>query len=244
MGQQTEPSVGIDLGTTYSVVAYLDRDHKPITLTNDEGELTTPSVVFFDHSGTIIGREAGAPYGSSAGALLVALLPLVLVGWRARPDNQRAIIRQAFVLSLPAYLLWVVGNGVSWFLVQTRLLFPIFPALALVGALGLEGLRTVKKPLDAGWLADAEAMDLVARDLAFKFDFSGLGNAEHRFAGCGGDESPSRESCTSDDQCTLPEVCNTDGHCVAPVPAEDGTACKHDDHCVGKACLDLGQGQV
>lgn len=104
---------------------------------------------------TIIGREAGAPYGSSAGALLVALLPLILVGWRARPDDQRAIIRRAFVLSLPAYLLWVVGNGVSWFLVQTRLLFPIFPALALVGALGLEGLRTVKKPFDVGWLARA-----------------------------------------------------------------------------------------
>jgi molecular chaperone DnaK len=58
MGQQSESSVGIDLGTTYSVVASLDRDRKPITLTNDEGELTTPSVVFFDKSGTIIGREA------------------------------------------------------------------------------------------------------------------------------------------------------------------------------------------
>ena len=58
MGQQLEPSVGIDLGTTYSVVAHLDRDGKPITLASDEGELTTPSVVFFDMRGTVIGREA------------------------------------------------------------------------------------------------------------------------------------------------------------------------------------------
>ncbi|HUG71400.1 MAG TPA: Hsp70 family protein, partial [Pirellulaceae bacterium] len=38
--------------------AHLDRDGKPITLANDEGELTTPSVVFFDQSGTVVGREA------------------------------------------------------------------------------------------------------------------------------------------------------------------------------------------
>lgn len=58
MGKSLGPAVGIDLGTTYSVVANLDRDDKPITLTNDEGELTTPSVVYFDKSGTLVGREA------------------------------------------------------------------------------------------------------------------------------------------------------------------------------------------
>jgi molecular chaperone DnaK len=58
MGKQSTTAVGIDLGTTFSVVAHLDRDGKPITLANDEGELTTPSVVFFDQNGTVIGREA------------------------------------------------------------------------------------------------------------------------------------------------------------------------------------------
>ncbi|MEO8497194.1 MAG: Hsp70 family protein, partial [Planctomycetota bacterium] len=58
MGQLPEPAVGIDLGTTYSVVSHLDRDGKPITLTNDEGDLLTPSVVFFDTRGTVVGREA------------------------------------------------------------------------------------------------------------------------------------------------------------------------------------------
>jgi hypothetical protein len=102
---------------------------------------------------TVVGREAGAPYGASAGALLVALLPTILVGWRARPARQRALARATLILAAPAYLLWILGNGVSWFLVQTRLLFPIFPPLALIGALGLEGLREVIKPLDVGWLA-------------------------------------------------------------------------------------------
>jgi molecular chaperone DnaK len=58
MGKQPESAVGIDLGTTFSVVAYLDRDGKPITLANDEGEWLTPSVVFFDKTGTVVGREA------------------------------------------------------------------------------------------------------------------------------------------------------------------------------------------
>ena len=58
MGKQPEPAVGIDLGTTFSVVAHLDRDGKPNTLANDEGELITPSVVYFDTTGTVVGREA------------------------------------------------------------------------------------------------------------------------------------------------------------------------------------------
>ena len=40
--------LGIDLGTTYSCVAYIDDNNKPVVLKNAEGNLTTPSVVFFD----------------------------------------------------------------------------------------------------------------------------------------------------------------------------------------------------
>ena len=40
--------LGIDLGTTYSCVAYMDENNKPVVLKNSEGELTTPSVVFFE----------------------------------------------------------------------------------------------------------------------------------------------------------------------------------------------------
>ena len=50
--------VGIDLGTTFSAIAYLDNEGRPNTITNSEGELTTPSVVFFDHDAVIVGTEA------------------------------------------------------------------------------------------------------------------------------------------------------------------------------------------
>jgi molecular chaperone DnaK len=50
--------VGIDLGTTFSVVAYLDSTGRPCTIPNSEGDLITPSVVLFDGASTVVGKEA------------------------------------------------------------------------------------------------------------------------------------------------------------------------------------------
>lgn len=50
--------VGIDLGTTYSVIARLDSRGQPTTLVNGEGERLTPSVVLFDQQDIVVGREA------------------------------------------------------------------------------------------------------------------------------------------------------------------------------------------
>lgn len=53
-----EPAVGIDLGTTFSVIAHLDSAGRPWTIPNAEGDLTTPSVVCFDGESTVVGKEA------------------------------------------------------------------------------------------------------------------------------------------------------------------------------------------
>ncbi len=50
--------VGIDLGTTFSVIARLDDDGRPTTLVNAEGDRLTPSAVLFDGQELIVGREA------------------------------------------------------------------------------------------------------------------------------------------------------------------------------------------
>lgn len=51
-------AIGIDLGTTYSCIAWLNEHGQPVTIPNQEGELSTPSVVFFDGDHPIVGTEA------------------------------------------------------------------------------------------------------------------------------------------------------------------------------------------
>ena len=53
-----KPVVGIDLGTTFSVVAHVDADGRSAIVPNAEGEITTPSVVFLDPAGAVVGKEA------------------------------------------------------------------------------------------------------------------------------------------------------------------------------------------
>lgn len=51
-------AVGIDLGTTYSCIAWLNEHGQPVTIPNQEGELSTPSAVFFDGDQPVVGTEA------------------------------------------------------------------------------------------------------------------------------------------------------------------------------------------
>ena len=49
---------GIDLGTTYSAIAYVDEHGKPVIVPNQESERITPSVVLFDGNNIIVGNTA------------------------------------------------------------------------------------------------------------------------------------------------------------------------------------------
>ena len=56
--QDRKVPVGIDLGTTFSVIAYLDEAGQPLTIPNGAGDLITPSAIFVDEEEVIVGREA------------------------------------------------------------------------------------------------------------------------------------------------------------------------------------------
>ncbi|GIX04896.1 MAG: chaperone protein DnaK [Planctomycetaceae bacterium] len=56
-GTATAPPIGIDLGTTYSSIAYLDRQGVPHCLTMKNGECSIPSVVMLTEEGTCIVGE-------------------------------------------------------------------------------------------------------------------------------------------------------------------------------------------
>ena len=51
-------AVGIDLGTTYSAVAWVADTGRSGMIANAEGEILTPSVVLFEDAGTLVGKAA------------------------------------------------------------------------------------------------------------------------------------------------------------------------------------------
>ncbi len=58
MSHQSAKVFGIDLGTTYSCISYIDEAGKPVIIPNSEHRLTTPSVVLFEGKNRIVGEEA------------------------------------------------------------------------------------------------------------------------------------------------------------------------------------------
>lgn len=53
------PAIGIDLGTTNSLAAYVDESGKPVAIAGDDGEVIVPSVVSVAEGGTVlVGRAA------------------------------------------------------------------------------------------------------------------------------------------------------------------------------------------
>ena len=60
---QNLPAIGIDLGTTYSVISHINDTGRPETIPNREGDLLTPSVILFDGSDVICGQRSGQSDG-------------------------------------------------------------------------------------------------------------------------------------------------------------------------------------
>ena len=51
-------SVGIDLGTTYSTITYIDESGKPVSIENASGQILTPSAVCVEKHGIVVGADA------------------------------------------------------------------------------------------------------------------------------------------------------------------------------------------
>lgn len=51
-------NVGIDLGTTFSAIAIVDKSGRPLVINNREGKSVTPSVIYFSGKEPVVGDEA------------------------------------------------------------------------------------------------------------------------------------------------------------------------------------------
>ena len=99
-------AVGIDLGTTNSVVAVIDRDGAPRILTTEEGSTTLPSLVWFSPQGPVVGEAARAGLDESPDLTIFGVKRLL--GRRFDHPEVRKLARV-----LP-YELSEAPNGDTW----------------------------------------------------------------------------------------------------------------------------------
>jgi molecular chaperone DnaK len=59
MDFQPGHTVGIDLGTTFSCIAYLDAEGNPVALANEDDEIETPSLILLAESGHVVVGPTG-----------------------------------------------------------------------------------------------------------------------------------------------------------------------------------------
>jgi molecular chaperone DnaK len=153
-------TIGMDLGTTYSVVAHLDAHGRPTSIPNAAGDLLTPSVVLFDAEGVIIGKEAVAaaalePDKVADGVkrdLGAKLYHRKVNGWELPPEAIAAFILKS-----------LKGDA-------ERKLGPLRKAVLTVPAYFDETRR--RSILTAGQLVDLEVLDIVNEPIAAALAYS------------------------------------------------------------------------
>ncbi|HEV3340886.1 MAG TPA: Hsp70 family protein [Pirellulales bacterium] len=155
------PAVGIDLGTTFSAVARLDDTGRPVTVSNAEGDLTTPSVVLFDGDDVVVGKEAVKAIATEADRVAdCAKRDMGSREYRRPVDNRRYPPEV-----LQAYVLKKLCEDAA------RQIGPFDKAVITVPAYFDEVRR--KGTQDAGYMAGLEVLDIIneptAAAVAFGF---------------------------------------------------------------------------
>jgi hypothetical protein len=95
---------------------------------------------------TVLGVEGAGDFSATIGPLLLLLAPLSAPAWRTMNADQRRFTVRALIMSVIVYAAWLAQIAGSALLVQSRLLFPIFPVLAVLAAVGFECLRELTLP--------------------------------------------------------------------------------------------------
>ena len=110
------------------------------------GLLNTPlGLLTAPWDATVFGVEGKLGYQATIGPLLLILLPLIIFTLRPKDESSKVVISLAAFAAV-LYAFWVVGIAESELLLQTRLLFPVFPALALLAACAFDRLDRLDVP--------------------------------------------------------------------------------------------------
>jgi 4-amino-4-deoxy-L-arabinose transferase-like glycosyltransferase len=104
----------------------------------------------------VLGSEGKVGYSATLGPLLLALVPGLIAVWRHLSADDRRSLGWMGLFGGVLYAVWLWGVARSGLLMQSRLLLPIFPLLALAAALVLQLLRVLDtRALSLSWLVKA-----------------------------------------------------------------------------------------
>ena len=152
-------AVGIDLGTTYSTLAYLDSAGRPQTVSNVEGDKLTPSVVFFDDDAVIVGKEALKAVSTHATAIAQCMKRELGRRFFAKELGGRHYPPEA----LEAWVLDKVRRDASRVLGDFRQVVMTVPAY-------FDEVRR-KATQDAGYIAGLDVIDIINEPTAAAIAF-------------------------------------------------------------------------
>jgi molecular chaperone DnaK (HSP70)/uncharacterized protein YegL len=195
--------VGIDLGTTFSVVAYVNKEGRAEAIKNEYGRAITPSVVYLGPGGPIVGEEAKEK--QAAGDADVASFfkrsmgdpnyQLVFQGKTYTPVDLSAFVLGKLKQTAETYL----GQGISHAVVTVPAYFNNMQREATIRAgekAGLRVLSIISEPTAAalafGMRSTQGSQTVMVYDLGggtFDVSIVQITKDEQRVLGTGGDHN-------------------------------------------------------
>lgn len=99
---------------------------------------------------TVWGLEGGVveghpSYAFTAGPMLLSMVPFAVLHLKKPRRGARRALTGIILVCTAAYLIWLAELAFSALLVQTRLLFPILPLVAVLAAVGFDSLGDLGK---------------------------------------------------------------------------------------------------
>jgi len=93
---------------------------------------------------TITGVEGKEGYSASIGPLLLSLSVFSWIGWPSCSSEERNSLRIAASISLMGLLVWMVAGRIAGMLIQSRLYFCVFPAMATLAGVGFIRIEQIR----------------------------------------------------------------------------------------------------
>jgi hypothetical protein len=103
-------------------------------------------VILLPLRATFLGREGGPGYSASIGPLFFGLGLCALLAGHTLEERGRRLFSVAATAAAAGVLIWMILGRFSSYLLQARLYFAFFPALAVLAAVGFLGLQRAHLP--------------------------------------------------------------------------------------------------